>query len=153
MKAVRNCKKIGHYKIYLFKEVSMPQLPSGLKVGISANRVLELARQGNFQLSMGFRLEAREPKDIAPLINLIYYSDNVLDADESVPGEPYFSNLMAADVGTEKCEWSKVDQEAFIDWFHSDVVRPWLLEIYTELAELIRTVKPPLPDALRGIMH
>jgi hypothetical protein len=127
----------------------MPQLPSGRPVGISADYALALARQGNLALSMAFILEARDAEDIAPLVNIVYYRP--IDGEEGL-GEPYPSDLMLPDIGTEKCDWPAEDVAFFNNWLASDVVRQWQQNAFEELAELIRTVKAPLPEALHGIM-
>lgn len=127
----------------------MPQLPSGRHAALSADYALALARQGNLALSMAFILEARSAEDIAPLVNVIYFRPI---EGKAGPGGPYPSGLMLPDIGTDKCDWSADDVAFFNHWLASDVVKRWLQNALDELAELVRTVKAPLPEALHGIM-
>jgi len=127
----------------------MPQLPSGRPVGLTADYALDLARKGNFGLSLAFKLEAKSASDMGPLVNVVYYRP--LEGKNG-PGEPYPSGLMLSDIGTEKCDWSAEDVAFFSNWLASGVVQQWMLKIHDELAELIRTVKAPLPENLRGIL-
>jgi hypothetical protein len=128
----------------------MPQLPSGRHAALSADYALALARQGNFPLSMAFVLEAESAEDIAPLVNVIYFRPI---QGKAGPGEPYPSGLMLPDVGTDKCDWSADDVAFFKNWLASDVVKRWLQNTFDELAELVRTVKAPLPKNLHGILE
>lgn len=127
----------------------MPQLPSGRHVALSGDGALALARKGNLALSMAFTTEVKSAEDLSPLINVIYFKhiDGVAG-----PGESYPSGLMLSDVGTEKCDWPAEDVAFFNQWLVSDIAKQWQQNVFDELAELIRTVKPPLPDSLRGIM-
>ena len=127
----------------------MPQLPSGRHVALTADPILELARQGNWGLTMAFTLEVKSVEDLAPLLNIAYFKPV---AGESGPGVPYPSGLMLSDIGTEKCDWPTEDVAFFNTWLASDAVRQWMQNTHDELAELIRTVKAPLPDNLRGIL-
>ena len=128
----------------------MPQLPSGRHAALSADYALALARQGNLALSMAFILEAKSAEDIAPLVNVIYFQS--IEGKEG-PGEPYPSGLMLPDIGTVKCDWSADDVAFFNNWLASDVVERWLQNAFDELAELVRTVKAPLPKNLHGILE
>lgn len=128
----------------------MPQLPSGRHAALSADYALALARQGNLALSMAFILEAKTAEDIAPLVNVIYFRPIVGKAG---PGEPYLSGLILPDIGTDKCAWSADDVAFFNNWLASDVVKRWLQNAFDELAELVRTVKAPLPKNLHGILE
>lgn len=128
----------------------MPQLPSGRHAALSADYVLGLARRGNLALSMAFTLQVESAEDMAPLVNVIYYRP--IDGKEG-PGEPYPSGLMLSDIGTEKCDWLADDVAFFNNWLASDVVKRWLQNAYDELAELVRTVRAPLPENLHGILE
>ena len=127
----------------------MPELPSGRRVGMSADAVLELARKGNFQLSMGFVMGIREPMDLAPLISIVYFTPG---AGVPEPGAPSLSGLALSDVGTEKCDWSKEDVEAFLAWTHNEDNLAWQRKVFDEIQMLIHHVPPPLPDNLKGIL-
>lgn len=128
----------------------MPQLPSGRHAALSADYALALARQGNWALSIAFILEAKTAEDIAPLVNVIYFRP--IDG-KAGPGEPYLSGLKLPDIGTDKCDWSADDVAFFNNWLASDVVKRWLQNAFDELAELVRTVKAPLPKNLHGILE
>ena len=149
----------------------MPQLPSGRRVGLCADPVLELARKGSFELSWWWAtgeserdniprqerlprcwwlvLGNREVNEIAPLISVVYFTPK-----EGVPepGEPALSGLMLADVGSEKCDWSKEDLEAFRAWEGSEAQQSWRQQVFEELRVTLRKVPPPLPDNLKGIL-
>lgn len=126
----------------------MPQLPSGLRVGLCADPVLDMARSGNFSLSMGFLMGVKEPKDMAPLINVVYF-----EPGEGVPepGKPKLSGLSLSDIGTEKCNWSKEDIKAFESWAATEAQQAWILNAYEELRKIIHSVPPQLPDNLKGL--
>ncbi len=127
----------------------MPQLPSGRHVAISGDYTLALARKGNLALSMAFILEVKSAQDLLPLINVIYFKP--IDGANG-KGEPYPSGLMLSDIGTEKCDWPAEDVAFFNQWLASDIAKRWQQDLFDELAKLIRTVKPPLPDTLHGIL-
>lgn len=126
----------------------MPQLPSGRHVGLSAGRTMEMARQGNFNLSLGFAASVKEPSDLAPLIDILYYHDK---EGEPPPGEPYYSGLTYLDVTNNNCDWSMEDIQALAEHVASDRGQAWLRAQFDEMAELIRTVKAPLPESLHGL--
>jgi hypothetical protein len=127
----------------------MPQLPSGRHAALTADYTLDLARKGNWGLTMAFTLHVKAVEDLAPLLNIIYFKPV---AGENGPGEPYPSGRMLSDIGTEKCDWPAEDVAFFNNWLASDVAQQWMLKTHDELAELIRTVKAPLPENLRGIL-
>lgn len=128
----------------------MPRLPSGRHVALSADYVLALARKGDLQLSFAVILEANAPEDLAPLINVICFRP--IEGKDG-PGDPYPSGLMLSDIGTEKCDWPADDVAFFNNWLASDVAQQWMRNTFDELAELIRTVKAPLPENLHGILE
>lgn len=128
----------------------MPLLPSNRPVGLSGDYALALARKGNWALSMGFTLQVESIEDLAPLLNIIYFKPI---PGKSGPGEPYPSGLMLSDIGTEKCDWPAEDVIFFKNWLASDVAQQWLQDFWDELAELVRTVKAPLPESLHGILE
>ena len=107
-----------------------------------------VARQGNFNLSLGFAASVKEPSDLAPLIDIVYYHDK---AGEPPPGEPYYSGLTYLDVTNNNCGWSMEDVQALAIHVASDRGQVWLRAQFDELAELIRTVKAPLPEGLQGL--
>lgn len=126
----------------------MPQLPSGRHVAFSAERALEMARNGNFNLSLGFAMNIKGLNDLAPLIDIAFYRDK---EGEPAPGEPYLSNLTYLDVSKGDCDWSAEDIQALAEFVASDRVQAWLRTQFDELSELMRAVKAPLPENLRGI--
>ena len=128
----------------------MPQLPSGRHAALSADYVLAMAREGDFRLSMAFTLEAKSVDDLAPMLNVAYFKPI---AGKAGPGEPYPSGLMLSDIETDKCDWAAEDVAFFKEWLASDVAQRWMQNVYDELAELIRTVKTPLPESLHGILE
>ena len=127
----------------------MPRLPSGRDVGVASDPILQLARDGNFQLTVGFTLQIESADDIAPLINITYFN---AEEGKDGPGVPYLSGLMVSDIGTEKCDWPVEDVVFFKQWLRSEAAKKWLRNVFDELTELIRTVKAPLPENLRGIL-
>jgi len=128
----------------------MPQLPSGRHVGLSADPVLELARQGNFQLTIGVIMGLNGPDDLDALINVVYFRP-VEGAPG--PGEPYVSGLMLSQIGTEECDWPAEDLTAFRAWRESEANQKWQQGVYDELTKIIHTVPPPIPDNLKGILE
>ena len=88
----------------------MPQLPSGRHVGLSADSVIEMARKGNFNLSLGFKMHVKDPNDLAPLIDIVYFQE-VTGAP--APGDPYLSGLTLFDIGSKNCDWTVADIDAF----------------------------------------
>lgn len=128
----------------------MPQLPSGRHAALSADYVLALARKGDLNLSFAFTVGAHAPEDLAPLINVIYFTP--IEGKEG-PGDPYPSGLMLSDIGSDKCDWPAEDVAFFQTWVASDVAQRWLGSTFDELVELIRTVQAPLPEILHGILE
>ena len=126
----------------------MPQLPSGRKVGLCADPVLDIARKGDFSLSLAFKVSVTSRADITPLVNIVYFEPR---AGVPEPGKPYLSGLMLSDIGTSKCDWSVEDVAAFEEWLQGEQNKQWMQRTFDELRELIRTIKPPLPDSLKGI--
>ena len=108
-----------------------------------------MAREGDFRLSMAFTLEVQSADDLAPLLNIIYFKPT---AGKNGLGEPYPSGFMLSEIETEKCDWSDGDVAFFKEWLTSDIAQQWLRNTYDALAELIRTVKAPLPENLHGIL-
>lgn len=131
----------------------MPQLPSGRRVGVSVDAALAMARKGDFGLTMGWRLKVKQPADIAPLVAVVYYQSEgeAPTADNPDLGHPFLSGLTVADIGTPKCDWSADDQAALREWLASPRAQDWMRRAHDDLAELIGTVKPALPENLRGI--
>lgn len=127
----------------------MPQLPSGRQAALSGDHALALARKGDWGLTMAFTLEAHAPEDLAPLINIIYFKPS---EGKNGLGEPYLSGLMLSDLGTEKCDWPEEDVAFFKHWLASDTVKDWLADYFEKLSELVQTVRPPLPENLKGIL-
>ena len=128
----------------------MPQLPSGRHVGLSMERALGLAREGNLALSLDYATNVKSPNDLAPLIDIVYYEPI---EGEPPPGAPRLSGLTLSALETEQCDWSDEDRQAMRDLITGDRARDWLRAQYDELSELIRTVKAPIPENLRGIFE
>lgn len=127
----------------------MPQLPSGRHVALVSDPIFALVREGNFGPNMTILLHAKSPADLAPLLNIAYFTPM---EEESGPGVPYLSELMLADIGVDKCGWPDGDVEFFRKWLASEVAQQWLKNTFNELSELMRTVKLKLPENLHGIM-
>ena len=128
----------------------MPRLPSGRDIGVASDPVLQLARAGNFKLSMGFALAVESADDIAPLLNIAYYN---AEEGKDGPGVPYLSDLVVSDIGTEKCDWPDEEVAFFNQWLKSAPIQAWLQNVFNELTELIHTVKAPIPENLHGIIN
>lgn len=127
----------------------MPQLPSGRHVALVSDPIFALVREGDLGTAMTMTLHMRSPEDMAPLLNIANFTPV---EGKSGPGLPYLSELMLADIGTEKCGWPAEDVVFFQKWLESDVAQQWLQNTFAELTELIRTVKIKVPENLHGIM-
>lgn len=123
----------------------MPQLPSGRHAALVKDPVFAFVREGHLGAAMTMTLHMRFPEDLAPLLNIAYF--NPVEG-QSGPGLPYLSELMLADIGTEKCGWPTEDVAFFQEWLASDVAQQWLQNTFDELTELIRTVKIKVPEKL-----
>jgi len=127
----------------------MPQLPSGRHVALVKDPIFSLVREGDFGTAMTMTLHMRSPEDLAPLLNIAYFTPV---EGKSGPGLPYLSKLMLSDIGTEKCDWSAEDVDFFQEWLASDVAQQWLQNTFDELTELVRTTKVNVPENLHGIL-
>ncbi|WP_374512032.1 hypothetical protein [Niveibacterium sp.] len=108
----------------------MPQLPSGRRIGLSADSVFERVLAGDPEILDQLRTQVQDPRDLLPLIDLIEFVPTV-GAKE--PGVPNATGLVAADMGTERCDWSQADQNALSNWLASAAAEKWLEDRFDEL--------------------
>jgi len=111
---------------------------------------MEIARSGNFNLSLRFKMHVKDPNDLAPFIDIMYFQE-VTGAP--APGDPYLAGLTLFDIANRNCDWTVADIDAFAEVVASDRGQAWLRTQFDELSELIRTVKAPLPENLHGLFE
>ena len=133
----------------------MPQLPSGRHVGFTIGVAREKIKADDFTAWLAYTAAVNSIEDMKSIVNIVYYkSENESPSvDDPSIGEPYISELVIADIGTDKCAWSEEDQSAFLDIIKSPRVCSWIQASYEELAELIEQCKPKLPDNLKAIFE
>lgn len=126
----------------------MPQLPSGLRVGLSIEHALENAREGSLGFRIQFHIHIRSAEDIAPVVSIIYFRPK-----EGVPepGEASLSGMTLDDIGTDRCDWSKEDVAFFNEWLATEQAQKWKLERYNELVETLENSQCKVPENLKGI--
>lgn len=133
----------------------MPQLPSGLHVALSVDRFRASLESGDFGARLAFDVEAQEPRDLLPVINIVQFRpwpDGGAGREGlAALGEPVVAEFMLGDVGTARCPWSDEDQQFLMAWLQAPRSREWLQATYDELLELASRVKVVLPEALKGI--
>ena len=128
----------------------MPQLPSGRHVALSPDRIMAMAREGNFALTMAVETDMDGSFDILSLLDVVGFDAS--DADAPFPGRPYLLGILARDIDTDACDWPPEDKASFAEWLDSPRARAWLQDVRDDLAEVVATVRPDLPEALRGIL-
>jgi hypothetical protein len=126
----------------------MPQLVSGRHVGLNVDRVLALARDGDFNHALALASTIRTPEDLLQVMDLVYFAAWRGQPDTS---EPYLTGLTVRDISTDKCDWSPEEMRSFDSWLESPPARHWLRERFDELHEVLRTTKTSLPENLRGL--
>ncbi|QSI77650.1 MULTISPECIES: hypothetical protein [Niveibacterium] len=108
----------------------MPQLPSGRRIGLSADSVFERVLAADPETLNEIRSTVHDPRDLLPLIDLVEFIPTV-GAKE--PGVPSATGLVAADMGSERCNWPAADQDALRDWLNSAAAEEWLEDRFDEL--------------------
>ncbi|GAA5178614.1 hypothetical protein GCM10025771_18190 [Niveibacterium umoris] len=108
----------------------MPQLPSGRRIGLSADSVFERVLAADPETLAEIQTSVHEPMDLLPLIELIEFIPTV-GAKE--PGVPNATGLLVADLGSERCTWSGEDQDALRQWLTSAAAEEWLEDRFDEL--------------------
>ena len=95
----------------------MPQLPSGRHVGFTIGVAREKIKANDFTAWMAFKTAVNSIEDMKSVVNIVYYkSDNESPTvDDPRLGEPYISDLVISDIGTDKCTWSEEDKSAFLE--------------------------------------
>jgi len=111
------------------KEMVMPQLPSGRRVGVVSGPVFEMVRQGDWGTNLQLAAYLASPQDMAPMLNITYYRPAATGASD----EPYLSGLMLADIGTEKCDWPAEDVQVFQEWMATEIAQQWLRNTFAKL--------------------
>lgn len=129
----------------------MPQLPSGRHVAMAADPVVEKFSQPiEFGFAFEYQLKVRNPQDIYPLINTVYFRPGA--DNPGLPGEPYLSGLMLSDIGQPACDWPEEDQRWFLAWLQEPTAQHWLQQTFDTLAGLVKKNQVPLPQSLHGIL-
>lgn len=108
----------------------MPQLPSGRRIGLSADSIFERVLADDPEILDELRTRVHDPRDLLPLIDLVEFVPTV-GAKE--PGVPSATGLVAADMGTGRCNWSQDDQAALGKWLASAAAEEWLEDRFDEL--------------------
>lgn len=129
----------------------MPKLPSGRHVALSPDRIMSMAREGNFTLTLALEADANGSFDILDLLDVVGFDPS--DEDAPHPGRPVLLGLLAPDVLTDTCSWSEADKMAFSAWLDEPRTQAWLARIHGELVDLVSTVRPNLPDNLTGVLE
>lgn len=91
----------------------MPQLPSGLLVGLTIDPALEKAREGHFFFRAIFKEQVKSVDDIDQAVSVLYHRPK---DGTPYPGEPYLSGISLNVIGTDRCNWSQEDIESFRQW-------------------------------------
>lgn len=128
----------------------MPQLPSGRQAALSPDRIMGMAREGNFTLTMALEADAAGSFDILNVLDVVGFDTE--DANAPFPGRPFLLGILARDVSSKACDWSIEDKAAFAEWLDSPRTRAWLRDVQDELLSLVATVRPALPDNLKGVL-
>lgn len=108
----------------------MPQLPSGRRIGLSADRVFERVLACDPETIAQIQAEVQDPNDLLPLVDLVEFIPQV-GAKE--PGVETPTGLVAADIGTERCNWPPADQDALSKWLGASQAQEWLEDRFDEL--------------------
>jgi len=108
----------------------VPQLPSGRRIGLSADGVFERVLAADPETLNEIQRSVHAPQDLLPLIELIEFIPAV-GAKE--PGLPKPTGLLAADLGSERCDWPQADQNALSEWLASAAAEEWLEDRFDEL--------------------
>jgi hypothetical protein len=141
----------------------MPQLPSGLKVALTTQPTRDEIRKGNARFNFLAKLNIQDSFDRFPEVVTVIYLNN--KAAENVSSKDYqhgtqpigadeyqFSQLFLADVGTDRCDWSKEDVEFLQAWLSTKSEQEWMQESHDELIEVINSSQTTLPESLKGIL-
>jgi len=125
----------------------MPKLPSGRTVGLSIAPAL--AKVDNFFFRAVFKMQVESFEDFDLVVSIVYFRQK---EDVPYPGDEYLSGITLSALGTERCDWSAEDIEAFREWLAGDANQKWLHTAYNELLEAIKNSKPQVPESLDGIL-
>lgn len=127
----------------------MPQLPSGLHVGINVEPALDAISKGNFGTNMTLAIRLCSVEDMAPVVSLVYYKGE----EGGMPTEPYLPGLTLLDVENNCCGWSDEDSQSFRDFLASPRAEQWMKDSFNQLQEAISSTKIELPKSLHGILE
>jgi hypothetical protein len=129
----------------------MPQLPSGIHVDISKDRLLSWASSIDFSVAIQFSANITRIDELHHFVDLVYFDNISSDVPgHAQSGEAYPSGLRVSDVGTQKCDWSQEDQDWFADWLQTRPAQEWFEALQKELHEVLRN--KPLPIPLKGFL-
>ncbi len=142
----------------------MAKLPSGRKVAIHCQRILEMAKLNQKDTQRYPIHRVKTVKDLSPLVDVIFFRESVdykptantyhpdsKDIDENDHLEPYFSGFTLATIGQELQHWSAADQKAFAAFLRENRVQAHLQEVLECVLESQR-LKPKahIPPDLFG---
>lgn len=86
----------------------MPQLSSGLLVGLTIDPALEKVREGHFFFRAMFKVQVKSADDIDQAVSILYHRSK---DGTPYPGEHYLSGIMLNAIGTDRCDWPQEDIE------------------------------------------
>ncbi|MCX9155572.1 hypothetical protein OPU71_05480 [Niveibacterium sp. 24ML] len=118
----------------------MPQLPSGRRIGLSADRVFERVLASDPDTIAQIQADVQDPNDLLPWVDLVEFIPQV-GAKE--PGVETATGLVAADVGTERCDWPQADQDALNKWLGASQAQEWLEDRFDELEAALEEQDDP----------
>lgn len=127
----------------------MPQLPSGLHVGVCFSPVLDAIKKGDFGLRMKLVMALRDVDDIRQIASLVYYRN--VNA-EGRPIDEYAPGYNLVDVDQKEVGWSDSDYVAFAEWQKLPVFKVFLSKSFTEIQEAVHQMKVELPKSLHGLL-
>lgn len=126
----------------------MPQLPSGLRVGVDIGLVTHKIEQADFGFNMQLLLALQAPQDIDRLASIVVFEAH---PDYPEPGKASRTEFMLNDWQALAQDWSVEDGLAFEAWIASAQCNAWREERYAELHELLARHKRELPENLRRV--
>lgn len=130
----------------------MPQLPSGRHIALSPDRIMSMARKGDFTLTMVLAAATGTGGefDILEVLDVVGFDPS--DGSARYPGRPVLLGLLASAVFTDGCDWPDDDKTAFRTWLDEPRTQAWLESIQDELADVVEAASTELPENLQGVL-